>query len=184
MWKTWQERRSSGKRGKSDVNVALSTLMWQLRHTSSQTWQERRSSGKHGKNDVNMERPTLTWQERRQHGKRDVIGQHDFFFYKFPLFCENMDNFVRNAANKTSEFLQYVVVYQQWCIQAPNKDFFPEKRGSCLIPKTYFQSEFAGCIWPRVRESLILVGHLHLGCEILAVCSIHKVRTYFQAWKR
>jgi hypothetical protein len=55
-------------------------------------------------------RPTLTWQERRQRGKTDVIGQHDFFFYKFPLFCDNMDNFVHNAANKTSEFLQYVLV--------------------------------------------------------------------------
>jgi hypothetical protein len=57
-----------------------------------------------------MERPTLTWQERRQRGKTDVIGQHDFFFYKFPLFCDNMDNFVHNAANKTSKFLQYVLV--------------------------------------------------------------------------
>jgi hypothetical protein len=34
----------------------------------------------------------------------------NFFFYKFPLFCDNMDNFVHNAANKTSEFLQYVLV--------------------------------------------------------------------------
>jgi hypothetical protein len=36
---TWQERRSSGKRGKSDVPVE----------------QERRSSGKHGKRDVPVE---------------------------------------------------------------------------------------------------------------------------------
>jgi hypothetical protein len=65
---TWQERRSSGKRGKSDVNVARPTLTWQLRHTSSQTWQERRSSGKRGKRDVpveNVARATLTWQDRR-----------------------------------------------------------------------------------------------------------------------
>jgi hypothetical protein len=55
-------------------------------------------------------RPTLAWQERCQRGKTDVIGQHDFFFYKFPLFCNNMDSFVHNAANKTSEFLQYVLV--------------------------------------------------------------------------
>ena len=107
---TWQERRSSGKHGKTDVNVARPTLTWQLRHTSSQTWQERRSSGKRGKSDINVAIPTLTWQERRQHGKSDVIEQHEFFFYKFPLFCDNMDNFVHNTANKTSEFLQYVVV--------------------------------------------------------------------------
>jgi hypothetical protein len=55
-------------------------------------------------------RPMLTWKERRQRGKTDVIGQHEFFFYKFPLFCDNMDNFVHNAANKTLEFLQYVLV--------------------------------------------------------------------------
>jgi hypothetical protein len=60
------------------------------------TWQERRSSGKRGKS-VNVERATLS-------------GNMIFFFYKFPLFCDNMDNFVHNAANKTSEFLQYVVV--------------------------------------------------------------------------
>jgi hypothetical protein len=59
----------------------------------SQTWQERRSGGKHGKRDIN-----------------DVIGQYEFFFFKFPLFCDNMDNFVHNVANKTSEFLQYVLV--------------------------------------------------------------------------
>jgi hypothetical protein len=61
------------------------------------TWQERRSSGKRGKSDVNVARATLS-------------GNMNFFFYKFPLFCDNMDNFVHNAANKTSEFLQYVVV--------------------------------------------------------------------------
>jgi hypothetical protein len=62
----WQERRSSGKRGKSDVNVERPTLTWQERHTSSQTWQERRSSGKRGKSDVlveNVARVTLTWQD-------------------------------------------------------------------------------------------------------------------------
>ena len=56
----------------------------QLRHISSQMWQERRSSGKHGKIDIpveNLERVTLTWQERRQRGKTDVIGQHEFFFF-------------------------------------------------------------------------------------------------------
>jgi hypothetical protein len=65
QWKTWQERCSSGKHGKSDVNVARPTLTWQERHTSSQTWQERRSIAKRGKSDVNVARPTLMWQERR-----------------------------------------------------------------------------------------------------------------------
>jgi hypothetical protein len=86
------------------TNVARTTSM-------SQTWQERHSSGKRGKSDVNVARETSTWQERRQRGKTDVIGQYDFFFFKFPLFCDNMDNFVHNAANKTSEFLQCVLVY-------------------------------------------------------------------------
>jgi hypothetical protein len=53
---TWQERRSSGKRGKRDV--------WK-------TWQDQR----------NVARPTLTWQEIHQRGKTNVIGQHDFFFF-------------------------------------------------------------------------------------------------------
>jgi hypothetical protein len=39
-----------------------------------------------------------------------LSGNMNFFFYKFPLFCDNMDSFVHNAANKTSEFLQYVLV--------------------------------------------------------------------------
>jgi hypothetical protein len=39
-----------------------------------------------------------------------LSGNMNFFIYKFPLFCDNMDNFFHNAANKTSEFLQYVVV--------------------------------------------------------------------------
>jgi hypothetical protein len=39
-----------------------------------------------------------------------LSGNMNFFLYKFPLFCDNMDNFVHNAANKMSEFLQYVVV--------------------------------------------------------------------------
>jgi hypothetical protein len=39
-----------------------------------------------------------------------LSGNMIFFFYKFSLFCDNMDNFVHNAANKTSEFLQYVLV--------------------------------------------------------------------------
>jgi hypothetical protein len=84
-------------------NVARETFQWK-------TWQERRSGGKHGKSDVNVAREMLTWQERRQCGKTGVIGQHEFFFFKFPLFCNNMENFVHNAANKTSEFLQYVLV--------------------------------------------------------------------------
>jgi hypothetical protein len=42
-----------------------------------------------------------------------LSGNMNFFFYKFPLFCDNMDNFVHNAANKTSEFLQYVVVGEE-----------------------------------------------------------------------
>jgi hypothetical protein len=71
--------------------VARETFQWK-------TWQERRSSGKRGKSDVNVARATLS-------------GNMNFFFYKFPLFCDNMDNFVHNAANKTSEFLQYVVVF-------------------------------------------------------------------------
>jgi hypothetical protein len=83
--------------------MARVTFQWK-------TWQERRSSGKRGKSDVNVARPMLTWQERRQRGKTDVIGQHDFFFYKFPLFCDNMDNFVHNATNKTSEFDPNAVV--------------------------------------------------------------------------
>jgi hypothetical protein len=39
-----------------------------------------------------------------------LSGNMNFFSYKFPLFCDNMDNFVHNAANKMLEFLQYVVV--------------------------------------------------------------------------
>jgi len=39
-----------------------------------------------------------------------LSGNMNSFFYKFPLFCDNMDSFVHNAANKTSEFLQYVLV--------------------------------------------------------------------------
>jgi hypothetical protein len=117
QWKMWQERCSSGKRGKRDVlveNVAIATYIFTnvARETFQwKTWQERRSSGKRGKSDVNMARDTLTWQERCQRGKTDVIGQHDFFFFfKFPLFCDNMDNFVHSAANKMSKFLQYILV--------------------------------------------------------------------------
>jgi hypothetical protein len=39
-----------------------------------------------------------------------LSGNMNFFFYKFPLFCDNMDNFVHNAANKTSEFDPNAVV--------------------------------------------------------------------------
>jgi hypothetical protein len=85
------------------TNVARETFQWK-------PWQERRSSGKRGKTDVNVARSMLTWKERCQCGKSDVIGQHEFFFYKFPLFYDNMDNFFHNVANKTSEFLQYVEV--------------------------------------------------------------------------
>jgi hypothetical protein len=76
----------------------------------SQTWQERHYGGKRGKRDVNVARETSMSQERRQRGKTDVIRQYDFFYFKFPLFCDNMDNFVHNTANKTSEVLQYVLV--------------------------------------------------------------------------
>jgi hypothetical protein len=55
-------------------------------------------------------RETETWKERRQRGNTDVFGQYDFFFFKFPLFSDSMENFVHNAANRTSEFLQYVLV--------------------------------------------------------------------------
>jgi hypothetical protein len=86
----WQERRSSGKRGKSDVNVAIATYIFTnvARETFQwKTWQERRSSGKRGKSDVNVARATLTWQERRQHGKTDIIGQDEFFFINFLYFA-------------------------------------------------------------------------------------------------
>jgi hypothetical protein len=82
----------------------------------SQMWQERRSGGKRGKRDINVAREMLTWQERHQCRKRDInvarptLSGNINFFFKFPLFCENMDNFVHNATNKTSEFLQYVLV--------------------------------------------------------------------------
>jgi hypothetical protein len=59
-----------------------------------------------------MAREMLTWQERHQRGKNDVIRQYEFIFFKFPLFCNNMDNFVHNAANKMSEFLQHVLVME------------------------------------------------------------------------
>jgi hypothetical protein len=59
-------------------------------------------------------RETLTWQERRQRGKTDVIGQHEFFFFKFPLFCDNMDNFAliksRNQTKKSKLFSKTILV--------------------------------------------------------------------------
>jgi hypothetical protein len=66
QWKTWQERRSNGKNGKRDINVAIATYIFTNVATSTfqwKTWQERRSSGKRGKSDVNVARPTLTWKE-------------------------------------------------------------------------------------------------------------------------
>jgi hypothetical protein len=53
-----------------------------------------------------------------------LSGNMNFFFYKFPLFCDNMDNFVHNAANKTSEFLQYVVVPKSVALHRPLPSFF------------------------------------------------------------
>jgi hypothetical protein len=41
-------------------------------------------------------------------GNSDVIGQYGK--KKFPLFFNSMANFVHNAANRTSKFLQYVLV--------------------------------------------------------------------------
>jgi hypothetical protein len=70
----------------------------------SQMWQEKRSDGKRVKRNVNVARETSTWQERCQHGKTNVIGLYDLFIFKFPLFCDNMDNFVHNATNKMSDF--------------------------------------------------------------------------------
>jgi hypothetical protein len=55
-------------------------------------------------------RATITWQERRQRGNSDVIGQYGKKKKKFPLFFDSMINFVHNAANRTSKFLQYVLV--------------------------------------------------------------------------
>ena len=57
-----------------------------------------------------MARETSMWQERHQCGKRDVIGKYEFLFFKFLLFFDSMDNFFHNAANRTSKFLQYVLV--------------------------------------------------------------------------
>ena len=76
---TWQEKHSSGKRGKSDVNVAIATYSFTSMERETfqwKTWQERRYSGKRGKSDVNVARLMLTWQEICQRGKIDVIGQH------------------------------------------------------------------------------------------------------------
>jgi hypothetical protein len=59
MWKTWQERRSSGKHGKSDVNVARERYIFT--NVARETL-----SGKRGKRDVpveNVARATLTWQD-------------------------------------------------------------------------------------------------------------------------
>jgi hypothetical protein len=58
------------------------------------------------------------WQERRQRGKRDINVARPtlsskmifFFFLISSIICDNMDNFVHNAANRTSEFLHYVLV--------------------------------------------------------------------------
>jgi hypothetical protein len=61
---------------------------------------------------ANVARETITWQERHQRGNSDIIRQYGvFFFFKFPLFFDSMANFVHNAANRTSKFLQYVLVH-------------------------------------------------------------------------
>jgi hypothetical protein len=78
--------------GKSDVNKRRRSS-----GKSSQMWQERRSSGKRGKSE-------LTWQDDVNVARATLSGNMNFFFYKFPLFCDNMDNFVHNAANKTSAY--------------------------------------------------------------------------------
>jgi hypothetical protein len=62
-----------------------------------------------------------------------------------------------------------------------HKDFLLEKSGCCLLPKNTFLRW--GCLCYSVRKSLILTGHPHLGCEILTVYSIHRVRTYFKIGK-
>jgi hypothetical protein len=64
---TWQERRSSGKRGNCDVNVAIATYIFTNVARETLMWQLRRSSGKRGKSDVPVENvaiATLTWQLR------------------------------------------------------------------------------------------------------------------------
>jgi hypothetical protein len=83
--------------------VARETIM-------SQMWQERRLYGKCGKRDDNVARETTTWQERRQHGNSEIIGKYGKKILKFPLFFDSMANFVHNVANRTSKFLQYVLV--------------------------------------------------------------------------
>jgi hypothetical protein len=40
----------------------------------------------------------------------DVIGQYGEKKLKFPLFFNNMANFVHNVANRMSKFFQYVLV--------------------------------------------------------------------------
>jgi hypothetical protein len=55
-----------------------------------------------------VEREMKTWKERRQRGNSDVIGQYGK--KKFPLFFDSMTNFFHNVANRTSKFLQYVLV--------------------------------------------------------------------------
>ena len=116
--------------------IDLVSKMFQLRHISSQMWQERRLCHRCGKRDIlveNVARETLTWKERCQRGKTDVIGQHVFFFYQFHLFCDNMDNFVHNAANKTSEFLSCassVVAPSCSCVSMENWDWMGSKLSS------------------------------------------------------
>jgi hypothetical protein len=89
----------------------------------SQTWQERRLCHKRGKRDnyvAYVARETTTWQERRQHGKRDVnvaiaTLSGNMEKKKIPLFFNSMANFVHNAANRTSKFLQYVLIKLSIC---------------------------------------------------------------------
>jgi hypothetical protein len=58
----------------------------------------------------------IMWQERQQCEKRDVnvaiatLSGNMEKKLKFPLFFYSMANFVHNATNRTSEFLQYVLV--------------------------------------------------------------------------
>jgi hypothetical protein len=56
----------------------------------------------------NMARETTMWKERCQRGNNDVIGQYGK--KQNPLFFDSMANFVHNVANRTSKFLQHVLV--------------------------------------------------------------------------
>jgi hypothetical protein len=112
-------------RGKpSFPNVATATTIFTnvaRETTMSQTWQERLICGKRGKRDDNMARATKTWQERRQRGNSDVIEQYGKKKLKFPLFFDSMARFVHNTANRTSKFLQYVLVSKEMTLKSDDQ---------------------------------------------------------------